>query len=226
MKQGPLTDEELAWLDDVLMEYGNDDSILDVTELDGMLTALLSGPNMISPGCWLAVIWGGEEYAPHWKSKHEFTRFMDLIFQHMNDITARLCYNPEHFAPLFEFRTIDNEEYIIAEEWCFGYMRGVALDDWSALPEALTAELKIIALHGKEENFPLLEKMSADDIQQSIEKIPPAALRLHAHWLRQRRPVSEMPLQSPVPYAAPSKVGRNDPCPCGSGKKFKQCCLH
>jgi preprotein translocase subunit SecA len=20
------------------------------------------------------------------------------------------------------------------------------------------------------------------------------------------------------------KVGRNDPCPCGSGKKFKQCC--
>ena len=23
--------------------------------------------------------------------------------------------------------------------------------------------------------------------------------------------------------AAPSKVGRNDPCPCGSGKKFKRC---
>ncbi len=21
-----------------------------------------------------------------------------------------------------------------------------------------------------------------------------------------------------------SKVGRNDPCPCGSGKKFKKCC--
>jgi hypothetical protein len=23
-----------------------------------------------------------------------------------------------------------------------------------------------------------------------------------------------------------SKIGRNDPCPCGSGKKFKKCCLH
>ena len=22
------------------------------------------------------------------------------------------------------------------------------------------------------------------------------------------------------------KIGRNDPCPCGSGKKYKQCCLH
>jgi hypothetical protein len=25
-------------------------------------------------------------------------------------------------------------------------------------------------------------------------------------------------------YVAPPKVGRNDPCPCGSGKKFKKCC--
>ncbi|MCR5793147.1 MAG: SEC-C domain-containing protein, partial [Lachnospiraceae bacterium] len=22
------------------------------------------------------------------------------------------------------------------------------------------------------------------------------------------------------------KIGRNDPCPCGSGKKYKQCCLN
>ena len=26
------------------------------------------------------------------------------------------------------------------------------------------------------------------------------------------------------PYRAPPKIGRNDPCPCGSGKKFKKCC--
>lgn len=26
------------------------------------------------------------------------------------------------------------------------------------------------------------------------------------------------------PYVAHPKVGRNDPCPCGSGKKYKQCC--
>ena len=29
---------------------------------------------------------------------------------------------------------------------------------------------------------------------------------------------------APVKSAHP-KVGRNDPCPCGSGKKYKQCCL-
>ena len=31
----------------------------------------------------------------------------------------------------------------------------------------------------------------------------------------------------PQPFVDPFKgVGRNDPCPCGSRKKFKKCCLH
>ena len=34
------------------------------------------------------------------------------------------------------------------------------------------------------------------------------------------------PWKSPVPSAAPGKkIGRNQPCPCGSGKKYKKCCL-
>jgi preprotein translocase subunit SecA len=28
----------------------------------------------------------------------------------------------------------------------------------------------------------------------------------------------------PVDGAKDKKVGRNDPCPCGSGKKYKKCC--
>jgi SWIM/SEC-C metal-binding protein len=31
-------------------------------------------------------------------------------------------------------------------------------------------------------------------------------------------------LAPPTPALAGPKVGRNDPCPCGSGKKFKKCC--
>ena len=30
--------------------------------------------------------------------------------------------------------------------------------------------------------------------------------------------------KQPVRKKASEKVGRNDPCPCGSGKKYKQCC--
>ncbi|MCF7968728.1 MAG: SEC-C domain-containing protein [Methylococcaceae bacterium] len=29
----------------------------------------------------------------------------------------------------------------------------------------------------------------------------------------------------PSALESPAKVGRNDPCPCGSGKKYKKCCL-
>jgi SWIM/SEC-C metal-binding protein len=34
----------------------------------------------------------------------------------------------------------------------------------------------------------------------------------------------ERALHPPEPVVAATKVGRNDPCPCGSGKKFKKCC--
>lgn len=46
-------------------------------------------------------------------------------------------------------------------------------------------------------------------------------LRVGGVWLYNR----EARL-GPAPYQASApKVGRNDPCPCGSGKKYKQCCL-
>lgn len=32
------------------------------------------------------------------------------------------------------------------------------------------------------------------------------------------------PEDVPAPFRAPPSVGRNDPCPCGSGRKFKKCC--
>jgi SEC-C motif-containing protein len=37
------------------------------------------------------------------------------------------------------------------------------------------------------------------------------------------RPLREGP--API-RSTQAKVGRNDPCPCGSGKKFKACCLN
>ena len=60
------------------------------------------------------------------------------------------------------------------------------------------------------------------------DSLADSARQIHAFWLAQRREQiarGEMPgikrRQEPVRNNA--KVGRNDPCPCGSGKKFKQC---
>jgi uncharacterized protein YecA (UPF0149 family) len=32
------------------------------------------------------------------------------------------------------------------------------------------------------------------------------------------------PRPAPRPQAHP-RIGRNDPCPCGSGRKYKKCCM-
>jgi SWIM/SEC-C metal-binding protein len=34
----------------------------------------------------------------------------------------------------------------------------------------------------------------------------------------------EILLNTPETVSVEKKVGRNDPCPCGSGKKYKKCC--
>jgi uncharacterized protein len=51
---------------------------------------------------------------------------------------------------------------------------------------------------------------------------------LKRFFLHSRAPIERMTSrereQTPGPRTAPGKVGRNDPCPCGSGLKFKKCC--
>lgn len=149
-------------------------------------------------------------------------RFMDLCFQHMNDIADRLAEFPDQFDPLFGVRETEGQEFTVVEEWCFGYLRGVALGDWSSLPESLQPALDAIALHGKEENFPQLESLSQEELEASFAAIRPAALALHDYWIALPEAVPE-PQQ---PVVAEQKPGRNDPCFCGSGKKYKHCCLH
>jgi len=43
-------------------------------------------------------------------------------------------------------------------------------------------------------------------------------------WPKPKEPPPLPILGKPVPMRVTPKTGRNDPCPCGSGKKFKKCC--
>ncbi|QUS06286.1 YecA family protein [Klebsiella aerogenes] len=220
MKTGPLNESELEWLDEILSKYATEGAILDVSELDGLLTGILSGPSEIEPAQWLLAIWGGADNVPRWANDRERDRFVNLTLQHMSDIAERLADYPEQFDPLFGTREFEGQELTIVEEWCFGYMRGVALCDWSTLPAELQPQLDAIALHGTEERFEVLDTLTADEFVESVDSIKPAALALYNYWMENAQPTA---VQQPVRNE--TKVGRNDPCPCGSGKKYKQCCL-
>lgn len=221
----PLNEAESDWLDEILLEYGGDNSLLGLSDLDGYLTALVSGPQAVMPSVWMPTLWGGVEHAPKWKSAKEFQRFTTLVMQHMNSIVYELMNVPEQYQALFMHSTGSEPPVLIAEEWAFGYMRGVDLGAWPALPADIQVHLDAIALHGREENLERMGELSLEAHQRSIAAIEPAVRALHAYWLAQRSPGPDSRPQQPILRSGP-KTGRNDPCPCGSGKKFKQCCLH
>ena len=52
--------------------------------------------------------------------------------------------------------------------------------------------------------------------------IAPNVREIHSYWLERRADYTH----SGTVMRSEPKVGRNAPCPCGSGKKFKKCCLH
>lgn len=218
MDHPPLSEDELEFLDDLLLEHGGDHAVLGISELDGLLTAIASAPDVVPPSLWLDAIWGGPEDAPDWKDQQTFERFIELVFRHQNSIVARLMVGGP-LEPLLMENVQDGRPLLVAEEWCCGYMLGVALGQWPELPPSLAPELEAIALHGTDAGFDLLDELSVDEHQATINAIEPAALALHAHWLQQRSPAAPT-------RRAPSKVGRNAPCPCGSGRQYKQCCLH
>ncbi len=65
---------------------------------------------------------------------------------------------------------------------------------------------------------------SLEQFAQSMVEIFPDAMREYAHL---GRSIYQARLETGDLDGVPPghrKVGRNDPCPCGSGKKFKQCC--
>ena len=209
-------DQELEQIDKWLSQYGNDESIATASELDGFLTAIVSGPKMIAPSVWYPAIWG-EGHEPSWQSPKEAERFMQLAIDLMNHAAQTLSHAPEDYEALF---LIDEDEQVIVEAWCFGYMRGAELGGWvdDEQDDELTELLAVIALHCSEEGQAVIDGFSDEERETALALVEASAIELHAYWLARREPLE------PIRREAP-KVGRNDPCPCGSGKKHKQCCM-
>ncbi len=226
-----LTENELHRLDDFLLSRIDDDTdtenkdegVLDVSELDGLFTAIVSGPSFVPPSQWLPVVWG--DFEPTWNNEQEFKDIFHLMGRHMNGIADTLMEQPENFEPLFLERATDEQTHIIVEEWCQGYMRGVtlALDQWDVGSEEMSALLMPIVAFTTKRGWEALDKMDEVSFRNVQDAITPNVREIHARWLVRR--VHERPTApTTVRHAAPS-VGRNDPCPCGSGKKYKKCCL-
>ena len=72
---------------------------MDITELDGLLTALAIGPDLPLPSRWLPVVWGGTSDRVV-ESAEQAHRIVSLVMRRMNMIGAMLCKAPPAFEPI------------------------------------------------------------------------------------------------------------------------------
>lgn len=223
-KAVPLSDFEIEYLDRLLTKYRTDYSLSDVAALDGFLTAIVSGPVAVMPSEWMPAIWGGDEFAPEWELEEEVMAFTSLAMQIHNYAARTLTETPGDFELMASIGLIDGKPVEDYEPWCTGYMRALQLrpHEWNAIAQSLEESLGRIMMFGTDYGETMRHQLP-QDVQDGLpDKLAEDVRRIHAHYLAERSAGLASPQRSLKQIA---KVGRNDPCPCGSGKKFKKCCL-
>ena len=184
MQSQPLNAADFEVIEDTLLKYGDDHSILNASELDGFFTALVSSPTHVDIGEWFPTIWGGQ--TPNWESTDEAKQFIELSVRHINTLARQLAEDSQAFAPRFEETEHLGQTVTLAEEWCFGYERGVAVAKWTPLPAIQAGLLQAIAECAEQDNFELPPDLDVPAHQQRVADIAPAARALHDYWLSQR----------------------------------------
>ena len=220
----PLSDKEFNELDAFLLSDRTADDCMTMDALHGFLTALAVGPEEVPLAEWLPYVWGAdEEAAPAFKNDKEHDRVVGLIARFMNEIAITLEVAPKEYEPLFCEHEWAGKSVLDAEAWAWGFTEGMNLraDAWEPIYASDLAPLmRPIYLLGaeeiEEEEVALVDDpLKCHKLAVEIEAAIPA---IHRFWLPHRRSAVRT-VQREEP-----KVGRNDPCPCGSGKKYKKCC--
>jgi len=235
--QAQLADNQLDRLETLL----DDPSLAEAMRLDeiqGYLCAALSGPQAIPEEDWLADVLGSDEALDSEAGREA----AELLRAFAVALEAELAAGEPPVLLLYPKDDDEDEDapsdYV---PWCQAYLAGVdaAEEDWfEALGEeeaeddedvrdeitylderlfplmVLTGEAEAAAReHGEE--WPEGEELAQVN-NDCEEDLPQAVTDIYRFWLA-KRGTQTIRREDP-------KVGRNDPCPCGSGKKFKQCC--
>jgi uncharacterized protein len=212
-------DELSDFLDEHCCSEGN--TGMSLSMLDGYLTAIASGPETPPTHEWLPAIFGATDDAMQRlfdNAPEQAARIRATIFGRFNEI-GNLLGNAR-LSPIVLEDVIDF--------WCLGYVRGIGLrqDTWSPLLEEERAHIlapimltSMSYVMAQQQRKKALEALSQDSRrkQQSLRDVPRAAIMAYC-FLQGKYPAS-------TPLREKARPGRNEPCLCGSGKKYKKCCI-
>ena len=225
----PLSESEMTELDEFLMSGVTPEGCMDISALDGFLTSLVIGPGLVPPSVWLKAIWGGES-EPAFESSAQAQRVISLIMRRSNAISSMFNEPPE-FAPILYEREVEGSRYWSADDWCWGFLEAIRLspETWQPLVEDednRSMLLPIVAL-GSEDGWELLEADPDRDAaeQAALDDLEPAVIAISRYWREEWHRQSAILRQASIRQRS-LRVGRNELCPCGSGRKYKRCCAN
>jgi len=199
----PLSGQiDLDALDDYLVSDHAPDNGMGLSDLDGFLTGIVVGPELILPSEWLPVIWGGDE--PEFETEAEMRTVLGTIMGRYNEIVTCLDSEPESFDPIF---MEGPEGEVIASDWAAGFLDAVALRTkaWEPLIEhdrAGIMMLPILLLNGDAElDAGSDSAIDQDEFLAEVPDIIPACIAgIHDFWKNnrtQRKPRSDRRRSSP-----------------------------
>jgi yecA family protein len=119
---------DLEALDKFLRSDRSPPNSMMLSELDGLLTGIAIGPELIRPSEWLPLIWGGK--APEFASLDEANAILVSLMARYNEILREIA--DDALAPIF---WTDRNGTVIAMDWAEGFLQAIKLraDAWEPL---------------------------------------------------------------------------------------------
>ncbi len=227
----PLDESDFSQLEALLDATGNENAMV-VEEVDGFLAALACVPDPIDEDELLAQVLGAEPFddepagdALQVVPPATRAEIAALLRRHAGRVVAAL--QADEFGPVLAYDEDGNADGVA---WAVGFLRGVELhaDSWEALldekdfADALDAIDSLAASIDDDEDGAGLSRADRDDL---IDRMIGDVADIHEYF-RPWRETGTTPAAMRVETVRRTtpKTGRNEPCPCGSGRKYKNCC--
>jgi uncharacterized protein len=178
------------------------------------------------PSEYYAEVFGGEmSDACEFTSLDEANEILGLMMRHWNDIAGTL-FKGEVYVPLL---LEDEDGTAQGNDWARGFMRGMGMrhDGWAKLvndEEHGGCLIPMMMLCHEHDTDPEMrpEPISPEQREDVIVHMAAGLLQAYRYFREHRQAGAGAGTSEPRRNAP--KVGRNDLCPCGSGKKYKKCC--
>jgi uncharacterized protein len=229
MTTQPLTEAEFDRMHEILERFGDKRS-MNLETLDGFLAAVSCGPEDVPESECLREIWGDDVIKEDaFAAQPLLQEFIALIARH-REVIAHALQAGDVFTPLL---LADEGGGYPANDWATGFLRGLEIrrKEWAPLlddDDHAGALVPIFALAHEHDPDPTLRPYSEPVRAELREKLIVGAaagvMKIYRYFRMERSVETDWTFGSTTYRASEPKIGRNEPCPCGSGKKFKKCC--